>query len=650
MQVKGAKINDLICIRTIFEYLPFGTCLNIIKFNKKLHDKLKLDYNTYIEFVKLKLAFKPKYEYIEKYIDFFYDEKKAKYHNKNLVGNNSFFKDIKLFYKGINSMTDNILIDISKNKKWKIILENISIIKLEINPSIIEYINKLNEKDKLDILKHLKKYRKNIKEIYFNSFKGKNEINFPIRKNINIILNSIFNTMKTNTANDYCCVKKLTFKDNSIISVLDINNILLEISNIIYNNTTFFNIESFNIDSSTVNNSIANINFCVKEKLYNLKNIELYCFDFVKDNDKNSSLLCGLFKNLKNLEKIDLSGSICDNNILMKIFDNNKILNLKVLIFEINYGDKLVNWKFLKNYINTLEVLEIKMIFPYILKTLSDKLLFKYNNNNIQSLMLIINKMKKLQKLKLIGNYLYNYDLNYLKNNNIKDLSFKFQIMNKSDNNSCNPCLKNTFCAFNKMKSISLNYNNINYNSKNKIKTNFHNIIFKFPENLSILKFSNFTEQNFLKSYLIPLLNENKDKFQKINEIKIDNCYLNLKDFSLFLDMILLFHNLFILSINNCYNEFGAVDLLQFVSQICSYARELIELDLRNNKCEEEELLETKFLLLSSVLNNNLINLRIINDRNTIPNFTVNHLKSYFGTFLDYENVSNKYYKSINLS
>ena len=112
--------------------------------------------------------------------------------------------------------------------------------------------------------------------------------------------------------------------------------------------------------------------------------------------------------------------------------------------------------------------------------------------------------------------------------------------------------------------------------------------------------------------------------------------------------MILLFHNLYILSINNCYNEFGAVDLLQFVSQICSYAPELIELDLRNNKCEEEELLETKFLQLSSVLNKNLINLRIINDRNTIPNFTVNHLKSYFGTFLDYENVSNKYCKPMN--
>jgi hypothetical protein len=160
-----------------------------------------------------------------------------------------------------------------------------------------------------------------------------------MRKNINMILNSIFKTMSS----DYCFVKKISFKDNSIISVLDINNILLEISDIIYNNATHLTIEQFYIDSFSIFNSIENINFYIKEKLYNLKKIELYGFNFINDNGKNSSLLCKLFTKLNYLEKVDLSGSSCDNKNLNIIFGNNKNLKIKELKFEIYYGDKLIH-------------------------------------------------------------------------------------------------------------------------------------------------------------------------------------------------------------------------------------------------------------------------------------------------------------------
>jgi hypothetical protein len=164
------------------------------------------------------------------------------------------------------------------------------------------------------------------------------------------------------------------------------------------------------------------------------------------------------------------------------------------------------------------------MVFPYILKTISDKILFNYNNNIIQSLMSMINKMKKLQKLKLYGNYLNYYDLNYLNNNKIKDLVYEFQIKNTCKKNPSD--LNKTFCNFNELKSISLICNDVNIDSKDDIEKKYKSIIFKFPENLSILKFSNFTEKNFLKSYLIPLINATKDKFFKIKELKLDACFL----------------------------------------------------------------------------------------------------------------------------
>ena len=631
MKAKITKVSNKYLVKSIFEYLTLETCLKIIRFNKKLHDQLGLDIDTYNEFYKLKMAFKPKYEYIEKYIDFFYDEKQTKYDNKRLIGNNSFFKDIKLYYNGINSIQDNILIDISKHKKWKIFVENINNIKLEINPSIIQYINNLNIKDKNDTLKHLKKHRNCIKEIYFNSFKGKNEINFSMRKNINMILNSIFKTMSS----DYCFVKKISFKDNSIISVLDINNILLEISDIIYNNATHLTIEQLYIDSFSIFNSIENINFYIKEKLYNLKKIELYGFNFINDNGKNSSLLCKLFTKLNYLEKVDLSGSSCDNKNLNIIFGNNKNLKIKELKFEIYYGDKLVEWNFLKLFINTLEVLEIKMVFPYILKTISDKILFNYNNNNIQSLMSLINKMKKLQKLKLFGNYLNYYDLNYLNNNKIKDLVYEFQIKKTCKKNPSD--LNKTFCNFNELKSISLICNDVNIDSKDDIEKKYKSIIFKFPENLSILKFSNFTEKNFLKSYLIPLINANKDKFLKIKELKLDDCFLDKIYFKQFLSAIPLSDNMLKLSFNKCYNEFKLKDLMQFIPTIFEVAPELIELELSNIKFKEEMLSNPEFLKLRLLFPDNLINFNLIDNQNLIPKSMLEYLKTYFGLFLNYE-------------
>ena len=634
----GYKIFNKNILKKIFEYLSLEACLKIIKYNKTLHNKLQLDYNLSNNLSKMKTTIKLEYEYINKYINYFLEEKKKKKKTNQLTSKNLFFTDINLFYKGINSMSGNILINISKNKNWKLFVENLNNIKLELNPSIIYYLKSLNNKDLYEVLEHLKKNRKNIKEIYFNSFKEFNEINIETQKTIKIILNGIFSKLKTNYSNNYCFVNKISFKDNSIISILDINNLFIDISSIIYNKSLYCTMEQLYIDSKTINHDFINIKNFITEKMYNLKKIHLNDFNFINDNNKskknNISILSNLFKKLKYLEKIDLGNSKCNNQSLISIFDNDNLL-LKELKFQIIYGDKMVNWNFLDKYINTLEVLEIKMIFPYFGNLMTDKIFFNYKYNNIKDLFSIINKMKKLKNLKLIGDHLNYYDLYNLKNDNsIIDLTYNFHTFKSK----ITDYLEKHFKELRSISLINLKDNNSNKNNK---EAENKNAIFKFPENLSVLNFTNFTDNNFLKSYLIPLLNENKNKLKQIKKIKIDNCFLDIKYFEKFLSIFPLMENLLILSINNIifYKEFQMENLLNFLPKIFVNARNLLELDLSNNKYKEQIFLDYSFLALSFFLPKNLVSLRLFNNQIPISKKAKKTIEEYFGYILDLENI-----------
>ena len=634
----GYKIFNKYILKNIFEYLSLESCLKIIKYNKALHNKLQFDYNLSNNLYKMKMIIKLDYEYLNKYINYFLEEKKKKKITNQLTSKNLFFTDINLFYKGINSMPGIILIDISENKNWKLFVENFNNIKLEINPSVIHYLKSLNNKDLYDVLEHLKKHRNNIKEIYFNSFKESNEINLETQKIIKIILNGIFSRLKTNYANNYCFVNKISFKDNSIISILDINNLFIDISSIIYNKSLYCTMEQLYIDSKTVNHDIINIKNFINEKMYNLKKIHLNDFNFINDNNKgknnNISILSNLFKKLKYLERIDLGNSKCNNQSLISIFDNDNLL-LKEIKFQIIYGDKMVNWNFLDKYFNTLEVLEIKMVFPYSGNLMTDKIFFNYKYNNIKDLFSIINKMKKLQNLKLIGDHLNYYNLKNIKNDNkIIDLTYNFHTIKPKKTDYLEKYFK-------ELKTISLiNLKGNNTNKNNKEPEN-KKAIFQFPENLSVLNFTNFTDNNFLKSYLIPLLNENKNKLKQIKKIKINNCFLDIKYFEEFLSILPLMENLLILSINNIifYKEFLMEHLLNFLPKIFVNARNLLELDLSNNKFEEKIFLDYSFLALSFFLPKNLISLRLFNNKIPISQKAIKTMEEYFGYILDLENI-----------
>ena len=645
---KILRIASKFNISNIFDYIPIDRCLLIIQGNKKLYKKLDYDLSINKNFYKFKKIVNPSYDSIEKYINM-QENKNNIYFNSIL--SNPFLMNEKLFYKGINCLSKNISIDISKNIFWEILIKNITNIRLEINPSIIEYSNNLGENKRTITINLLRKFKRNIKEINFNSFNGEFEINFKIRQNIKNFLSSIFDNRNENKINNNCYVNKISFKNNSIISVLDINNILIEIGNIIYNDNANFNIETFNIDSNTANNNIKNIYIFIKEKIPNIKSLVLNKFNFInerKNNNKNSAILSDLFGKLKFLEKIDLINSKCDNKSLKEIFNKNNIknLHLKELKVKIKYGDEMINWHFLDKFIDSLEFLEIEMIFPYNkINTIANKICFDYNNINTKELFFIINKMQKLKKLKLIGEYLNNYDLNYLQKNLI-DFTYSFYILNSDmvNNHFYKPSLLNVFKYYDKMKSLSLIYNypksyddNESYKGIDfllaKEKEKFYkNSIFDFPKNLSVLKFDNFIDFNFLNYYLIPLLLKNKDKLYQIREIRLNNCFLEENQFKIFLGLLPSLINLDILSINN--NNI----LFNYINTIFINAPNLIKLDISNNDYNENMLLNEKFLYLSENIPNNLINLKISNKKVPISHKAIIILKEYFGDLLDYEN------------
>lgn len=598
---------------------------------------------------------KPTYKNIIKYIQNFTEKTKTNIEEfDKKTDPKEILKYEKIYYTILNSIPNCVLIDISK-KYINNLIKNINNINLEINPSVIQYFNSIDNKVKEERFSLLKNYRRKIKQITFTDFNSPNDINFQIRQDIKNLLNFLWESNMKTEFNKFCSVSKIIFKDNSIISVLDINYIIIDICNILDLNKS--NID-FYINSKTAKNDIKNINIFIQKKIPNVESIELNNFTF--NNNSNSLVLSNLLKNLKNINKLILSDSVCDTDNLNEILGNND-LRLKELKFKILYGDKNINWNFLNKFIDTLEVLEIELIFPD-----SDSLFlqfsFNYKNKNAKQLFSIINKMKNLYKLTLIGDYLNNEDFSDLQNNNLKDFTCSFYIINQElyKNKKCLPRL--SFSELKNIKKISLKKNNFNYNNKSSLsltekydgidfaceyykKKSYELIFYDFPINLSILELNDFTDEFFLENYFIPLLNKNKEKLYQIRELYLNKCFLNVFIFEKFLSMLSLMSSLSILSINNIifYGKFKMKDLLSYIPTILKNAPNLIILDLSNNKYKESVFSDDAFINLSNNIPTNLINLKVFNREIPVSDKTINLLKNKFGKILlDYDNVSIK--------
>ena len=612
-------------IKDMFEFVPLDKTLKIIIYSKRLHELLEYDNDTIFLLLRWMKIIKPTYKNIKKYI---------KYNEHNVIKLSKYLSiEQNLFFAAINSTNSKILINL-KDKNWKLLIKKLININLEISPNLIDYINSMSENERKEILEYLKKYKKHIKEIYFNSFIQKNEINFEIRNKIIYILNYIFKPSNKKETN-YNYLDKISFGKNSIMSIFDINNILIEFANILFYNNKGNIIQELYINSKTIKNEIININSFITSKIPILQHIQLDKFFFLNNN--NSSQLSNLFSNLKYLNKIDLSNCVCDNNNLDEILKNK--MELKELKIKILYGEKMINWKFLNKFEKFLENLEIEIEF-------------QGKNYGI------------LKKLKIIGDYLNNYDLNLLNNEKITNFNFSFYIINpeKILNYVVEPSLNTTFLYFNELKEISLTYNNFNnefmksdkYNGidllfeKNKERA-YKLAIFEFPKKLLVLKLSNFIDRNFLKFYLIPLLNKNKEKLSQIEEIRLSGCFLEVSQFEEFLSILPLISHLYILSINKIlfYDKFKMKNLINYIPTIFKNAPNLIELDLSNNKYKNNSLNEN-IVKIKEKIPSNLISFKIFNSLIPISCFILKNMKNDFGQILNYENVSiinnGKYY------
>ena len=643
------KISCKYNIEGLFNYIPLDKTLQLILYNKRLHNILKYDYHLLYYLQRFKKIIKPSYQNIAKYIPI---NKKKEEKDKSI---NPILLNETLFYKAIG-LIPNIPIDLT-NKNWKLLFKNINNNKLEINPSLIYYLFYTVDKDKKEVLDYLKEYKNNIKEISFESFIEKEEIDFEMLNKIKYVLSYIFLTNKKKKKDNYnVYINKISFGENSIISVFDINNILIEIADILYNNYNCYNIKQLYINSNTAKNLFSNINIFIKSRLPNLEYIKLDNFNFL--NNKNTILLSNLFSQLKLLNNIDLSGCICDNNNLIELFNNNCEFELKELKFSILYGEKKINWNFLNKFVKSLEKLEIDLKFPSNEPgMISLQICFNYQYTNTSDLFSIINKMKKLKELKLFGEYLNNNDLNFLNNKNLTNLEYSFYIINPELKNYyykfVDPSIYKVFQFLNNLTKISLIYNYLDNNDVLIDKYNgidllcdsnrenaYKLAIFEFPPKLKILKLENFCDKNFLNFYLIPLIKKNKDNLVNIQEIRLNNCYLDINQFEEFLSLLPLIKNLHILGINNIhfYNKFKMINLINCVPTIFKKSNNLIELDISNNQYKENIFNSKNFLEIKDTIPKNLINLKIFNNQIPISNKAFKNMKRIFGNLLDFEN------------
>ena len=645
------KISSQYIIEGLFNYIPLDKTLQLIMYNKRLHNILDYDYYLLYYLQRFKKIIKPSYENIIKYIPIIKNNK-----NEENSTNPILLKE-KIFYKAI-ALLENIPIDLT-NKNWKLLFKNITNNKLEINPSLIYYLFSILDKDKKEVLDYLKKYKKNIKEISFDSFIEKEEINFEIFNKIKYILNYIFLPNKKNKKDNYninSYISKISLGDNSIISIFDINNVLIEIVDILYNNYNNNNIRQLYINSSTAKNMFNNINLFIEKRLQNLQYIKLDYFNFL--NNKNNTLLSHLFTQLKFLNNIDLSGCICDNNNLIELFKSNYKFELKQLKFNILYGEKKINWNFLNKFVESLEKLEIDLKFPSNEPgMISLQMCFDYQYTNTSDLFSIINKMKKLKELKLFGEYLNNNDLNFLGNDNLTILEYSFYIINPELKNYyykfVDPSIFKVFQYHKNLTKISLIYNYLEnkdvliekYNGIDLLcdlnRENAYKLaIFEFPPKLKILKLENFCDKSFLSFYLIPLIEKNKNNLINIQEIRLNNCFLDINQFEKFLSILPLIKNLRILAINNIpfYNKFKMINIINFVPIIFKKSNNLIELDISNNLYKDNIFNTQNFLEIKNSIPKNLIILKIFNNRIPISNKAFKNMKKCFGNLLDFEN------------
>ena len=621
------NVKSKFCLENIFDYMPYSTCLKITKGSRALMQKLQITNETFKEINEFKKITKPSY-HIKKYFSYF-----------GIVPNDTneenYLKE-KILCMGLNISQHNISLFIG-DEEWEYIIKNFYNINLEITPNLLYYINNLKIENKNKVYQLLNLYKNHITQITISYFNNKEwSLKIEIINQIIDFLTKVFEQNKKDKKddnknninsiidayNENSKVKKICFEFNVIPAYIDIiTKVFQKIDNIL----PFQKIEELIFDTSSFRDfRFTDVMKFITNKMTVLKLLKINNSTFSRSNYADLNVL---FSNLnETIEILDLSSSVCTSDIISVL--NNKKNPLKEVKLNLYSNNNKIEWLFLEKNINSLEVFQMEI---------------QENNNNynINQIILILNKMKKLKYLKLLG-CLNVFQLNkFNENENLEYLnidlffveSFKDELMITNLDEIMTYFLKN----FKNLKSLII--------KTFEILDIQHLKKFLLPTNLTCLELINF-RGDCLKS----LLNNNKENLGHIEEFKIESSiFLDYFDFIQLFEIFKV-KNFKKLSINkilfdNYYDALFYKEkissflknnvLYEKISSFLKNSHSLVELDISNNNHIPLFLKKQFFEIIKSSITKKLLSIKIFSNDSILYQNEFNFFKNLFGFMLD---------------
>lgn len=555
------KIKNPYNLKMIFDYVQLNICYELAYGSRKLLELFGITAEKYKILNRLKRLINSSYD-IYRYLNYIDRiHYKENYKNKKIEINESKYIYTRLLFGLLNNSTfiNNLYMDkentidiISHIFKWNLI----------ISPSFLKYIFSLEDKQQRIKLFILNSHKNYIKAITFLGFQNEDLLIRPTIDKIIFLLKNIFKIQQKNILeknndekekyiiNDCHNIKNISFEFQKTIYL---NKLLIELNDVISLNT----IESFFINGNSYNQFQFNktINF-IANKMNSLKYLKINKFFFGINNIVN---IKNIFSNInEHIERIEINDIVSASDLfsILKI-KNYSLKELKIHIFS---KEKEINWDFLEKYIDSLESLQIKLVVINIHK-------------NIDKIINIVNKMKNLKNLIIIGGFDISQLLNFQNYEKIENLNIDINIT-KENYEYSNDLALNYFSKFKNLKKLEI--------EKRASMNNFNKFyIFIFPSKLTCINLINIDANS-----LIILLISNKKYLSNIKELKIENVIFNDNEFDNLLAIFKDFKSLIKLSINKIklpQKYLGDDSIFNYIDLIFENIPSLIELDLTNN-------------------------------------------------------------------
>ena len=400
-------------------------------------------------------------------------------------------------------------------------------------------------------------------------------------------------------------ILRLSFEKCQIFSYINIISKFFEkIDSIIsLNKLQELSFDSYSFDQCQIKDIL---NY-ISTKMISLKYLKVSSYEFNSNYFDIDSLLYNLNDKI---EIIDLSDYFYSLNLPIL---NKRFFSLKELKLSLNIYDD-IDWSFIKNNSNTLEVFEI-LVYT------------NYNNFSLEDMIDNLNKISNLKKLSIIANLKSEELITFYNKSNIEYLNISLSLP-KDNKNIFEKIIYDYFTEFIKLKSLILFINDSTAIAD-------INICFLFPPKLISISLSNMSEKNVLS-----ILNENKNNLTNIEEFKLYNCNFCESNFNILVNYFYLFKSLRKLFINKIKHPLSTLQefIFYFLPRIFKFVPTLLEIDVSNNEYEESIFKKEIFEYIRLSIPKKLLSLKIFNNQIPISYDTLIYLKEIFGLVLDLEN------------